>query len=105
LRVCPKCGFIDPPEWRNSKFSPWIEVIYFDDLKQLHPELAEKLETNPRVTDKDYEYYKAPKSVYAQRKWIEIAKHEKKFFSVYIERVNHKKPRDANQKKLLEIEK
>ena len=101
MRVCPKCGYVDPPAWRNSKFSPWIEVIHFDDLKRLQPEIAEKLKKQPRITDEHYEYYKAPKSVYAQRKWIEIAKHEKKFFSIYVERANHAKTKNKGKQKKL----
>jgi len=58
MRVCPKCGYVDPPEWRHSRFSYWIDLCNWIDFKKLHLELAKELERNPKIVveDKNYLY-------------------------------------------------
>jgi len=40
MRVCPNCGYTDPPAWKHSKYSYWIDNCLTEDFKQLHPELV-----------------------------------------------------------------
>ena len=57
MRVCPKCGYTDPPYWRHSKFSSWIDLCEYEDFKEMHPDLAQRLEDGEQnVEDKDYVY-------------------------------------------------
>jgi len=58
MRVCPKCKYVDPPEWRHSKFSYWIDFCLWEDFKKLKPELAKDLENHPMavIEDEDYLY-------------------------------------------------
>jgi len=56
MRVCPKCGFVDPPQWKHSKYSYWIDNIRLEDFRELYPELAKELEANKTAKDKDYVY-------------------------------------------------
>lgn len=56
MRVCPKCGFIDPPQWKHSKYSYWIDNIRLEDFRELYPELAKELEATLTARDKDYIY-------------------------------------------------
>jgi uncharacterized protein (DUF849 family) len=56
VRVCPHCGFIDPPEWKHSKYSYWIDNIRLEDFQALYPELAKELLASKSARDKDYIY-------------------------------------------------
>ena len=56
MRVCPKCGFVDPPEWKHSKYSYWIDNCLFEDFQQLNPELAKELEKAGNARDIYYIY-------------------------------------------------
>lgn len=56
MRVCPKCGFIDPPEWKHAKWSYHIDTISLDNFKQLYPELTKKLLESGLVEDPHYVY-------------------------------------------------
>jgi len=57
MRVCPKCGFVDPPEWRHSRYSYWIDFCKTEDFKCLEPEMAKELLNGKKtVEDKNYVY-------------------------------------------------
>lgn len=64
MRVCPKCGFVDPPEWRHSRYSYWIDFTFWDDFERMQPQISEKLKGSMGkkvVEDKDY-LFKTDKS-------------------------------------------
>ena len=56
MRVCPKCGFVDPPEWKHSKYSYWIDNCTLDDFRHLEPELAKIIEVKGSAEDQNYVY-------------------------------------------------
>ena len=56
MRVCPQCGYIDPPEWKHSKYSYWIDNCIFEDFENLNPDLAKVLLENKFTEDKYYFY-------------------------------------------------
>jgi hypothetical protein len=56
MRVCPKCGFIDPPEWKHVKWSYHIDSCSLDNFQRLHLELAEKLLKSDLTEDSLYVY-------------------------------------------------
>ena len=56
MRVCPKCGFVDPPEWKHSKYSYWIDNIRVEDFRRLSPTLAKILEAQGFGEDEYYIY-------------------------------------------------
>ena len=56
MRVCPKCGFVNPPEWKHSKWSYWRDTCLLDDLKNLNPSLAKGLEAQGHAKDENYVY-------------------------------------------------
>lgn len=62
LRVCPKCAYVDPPEWRHSKFSYWIDFCQYEDFKKLHPKLAMDLEANPKLAEDKHYIYRLTKT-------------------------------------------
>jgi hypothetical protein len=56
MRVCPHCGFVDPPEWRHSKYSYWIDWTELDEFKQLEPALVETIIKTGKTEDTNYVY-------------------------------------------------
>ena len=69
MRVCPKCGYIDPPEWKHCKYSYHIDNISFDNFKQLYPELAKNFKRGGDLTeDKDYVYRLTKTELFVSRK-------------------------------------
>ena len=56
MRVCPKCGFIDPPEWKHAKWSYHIDTISLENFERLYPNLTEELLQTGFTEDKDYVY-------------------------------------------------
>ena len=49
MRVCPQCGFIDPPAWRSSIASRNIDFCKLEDFESMLPALAEKLKIEEAV--------------------------------------------------------
>ena len=71
MRVCPKCGYVDPPYWRHSRFSYWLDIIEVENLALVKPELAKILKKEKKgfvVEDKDYYYRKGKNGVFVERK-------------------------------------
>jgi len=99
MRICPKCGFVDPPEWKNLHFQLYHEYMIFDDFQRLYPQLAARLKQNPKIIfdDKKQNAYHLTKAGYVHRVPAYLITDEKKWFhasSLY------EKPKDPFQKKL-----
>ena len=56
MRVCPKCGHVDPPEWKHRRGSYWIDSITWENFQRLHPDLAGQISVNVLVEDEHYFY-------------------------------------------------
>jgi hypothetical protein len=41
MRVCPKCGYEDPPIWRNTLRRLYTDHCHIEDLKIWEPQLAQ----------------------------------------------------------------
>ena len=69
MRVCPKCGFIDPPHWKHCKWSYYIDGITFENFKLLYPNLGLKLKRPKDITeDKDFVYRLTKTGLVVERK-------------------------------------
>jgi len=69
MRICPKCGYTDPPEWRHSKYSYWIDFCTWEDFKRLHPGLSEKLKCpGEKIEDENFVYRRNQNGRYVERK-------------------------------------
>lgn len=66
MRVCPKCGYCDPPHWKNVKYSYYIEAITAENFKLLHPKMSELIEKEV-VVDDEYYCYRLTKN----KRWVE----------------------------------
>lgn len=75
MKVCSKCGFVDPPYWLPSHWRI-TEYCRIDDLKQDQPDIAEKLESvNPmEVVSDQYYLYRMNESGFVERIWIKLGK-------------------------------
>jgi len=56
MRVCPKCGYVDPPIWRQSAFHQTISFTEISNIEYENPEIAIKLKENNRISDGVYAY-------------------------------------------------
>jgi len=115
LRVCPKCKYIDPPEWKHTKYSYHIDNISLENFQRLYPHLAKNLKTGGDITeDEDYYYRLVKTKLWVSRKakieWTET----NPFGAEKYEKFDHKFLKDVhdyrkywsavhpNQTKLLE---
>jgi hypothetical protein len=62
MRVCPECGHVDPPEWRHSRYSYWIDFCDIDHFKALHPELHKRLMSGEKLVEDRYYIYRLTKN-------------------------------------------
>jgi len=105
MRVCPKCGFHDPPEWKNLHFQLYHEYITFEDFQQLYPTLAERLleiqkaAGTKNIIFDEYTAYHLTKAGYVHRVPKELCPEGKWFHASNL----YEKPKDPFQKKLLEV--
>jgi len=56
MRVCHKCGAVDPPEWKHVKWSYYIDACSFENFEMLYPNLAKTLLKEGTASDKHYAY-------------------------------------------------
>lgn len=105
MKVCPECGYEDPPCWRPGvPKRRAIDVCTIDDLDIWQPELAKKLRSDNEVFTKYYAYRlrpsgwvtRRPMTLYKQMKWREPPM--EKVARKYI----RSKSRDSRQKPLFE---
>ena len=67
MRVCPKCGYIDPPEWKHIPFSYYLDGCAFEEFKLIKPNLASQI-INGLVDDDIYVYRLSKNKRWVQRK-------------------------------------
>jgi len=57
MRVCPKCKYVDPPEWRHSKYSYWIDFCDAQHFLEMNPLLHDALMKGAKIVeDSNYVY-------------------------------------------------
>ena len=62
MRVCPKCGYVDPPEWRHSKYSYWIDFCEVYGFEKLYPKLHTELVRGVKLVEDKYYLYRITKN-------------------------------------------
>lgn len=90
MRICPKCGHVDPEWWRPAAFHQHIDYAQLDVISQFEPEVFEALKGKPAGTVvfiEPFAYWKSPKSETIRR--CSIEDYELKGKSVPQERVSH----------------
>ena len=76
MRVCPKCGFVEPMHWRPTtwKSAQYIDCCRLSDLEYNEPEFAERLKKEGELIEGHYAYRITKPGVWVYRRWIEIFK-------------------------------
>jgi hypothetical protein len=79
MRVCEKCGYIEPIEWRPTtwKSAQYIDCCRLEDLQNLDPELASDLKRAHNTTEATiikgmYAYRLTKPGVWVLRRWLPI---------------------------------
>jgi len=69
MRVCHKCGAIDPAEWKHTRFSYYIDYCTYENFVKLHSNLAKNLDGFGKQTDDlNYIYYRTKTGRFVLRK-------------------------------------
>ena len=114
MRVCPKCGYVDPQHWRRSfQRNPGgeIDICRIEDLQENEPQLTERLLNNRNVVLEEgcFAYLLGKKAVYVKRVWVQLYKWGgKSAFSIPYElkpRLEAQLRKTRGQTKLLEVTK
>lgn len=79
MRVCPKCGFKDPPYWRPAKMhnpSGDIDICRIDDLIFNESKLGKELDTqrDSVIEDEQYAYLLTKRARWVRRVSLQIFK-------------------------------
>lgn len=77
MRVCPKCGYRDPPYWRPAKMhnpSGDMDIARIDDLQMWQPKIAEKLlaKRGEPITNSHFAYLIGKRAVWVKRIAIDV---------------------------------
>lgn len=88
MRVCPKCGFQDSPNWENCRFKRDLMVMRLETFKKEYPHLAKRIEEEKYVRDGQFVYHKT--KLYVLRK--EPADFNQPFWELF--EAHKKAPRD-----------
>ena len=75
MKVCPKCGFVNPDYWLPSRWRI-TEYCRIDDLQQDQPTITKKLlSLKPKevIVDKFYAY-RMNEAGFVERVWIQLYK-------------------------------
>ena len=101
MRVCPGCGYVDPPEWRQVPWKFDVDGCHTEDFARLHPEQYQQLMNGHKVVfDDDFAYRFSGKSKkFVWRVWRKLYEWGgKSAFNVPMESVIHN--RDPFQTRL-----
>ncbi len=79
MRVCPKCGYRDPPYWRPGKMrnpSGDMDIARIDDLEIFESKIAEQLlaARTEVAVDEHYAYYLGKRAVWVKRVALQVYK-------------------------------
>lgn len=104
MRACPKCGHVDPPEWRQVPWKFDTDHCWTEDFEKLHPAEYEQLMRGHEVVCDEHFCYrfsgKSRKVVW--RVWKKMFEWGgKSAFNIPMEAAEHK--RDPFQKQLMEL--
>ena len=76
MRECPKCGYVDPPYWRNRLFDYEVDICKLEDLEHIDTDLMIELlltERGKSVFKSPY-VYKLTKTGWVYRIWESLFK-------------------------------
>jgi hypothetical protein len=71
LRVCPRCGFEDPPYWRQNRWVSSVDYSRVEDVLEDYPWLANMRPGEERSDVYNY-YYRGKKNPYFIYRWPKV---------------------------------
>lgn len=69
MRECPKCHYLDAPNWRPPRWQPDLDYCRFDEFQDILPDLAIKLLPGKTVEDELYVYRRSKTGKFVYRVW------------------------------------
>jgi endogenous inhibitor of DNA gyrase (YacG/DUF329 family) len=63
MRKCPRCGFEEPPIWRNTAHRLYTQHCFLTDLEEWDRELADVLRVQKYVFRDGFKYRLSPKGI------------------------------------------
>jgi hypothetical protein len=71
--VCPRCGFADPPFWRQNRWVSSVSYCRIEDFQE-YPDYSEFKDIRPgqTVSDKYCYYYRGKKQHLYVYRWLKI---------------------------------
>jgi hypothetical protein len=73
MRVCPKCGFIEPQYWRNDRYKRDVQICAITDIEFDDPKLALAIKEGEKgnYDDGTFNYHLTKKGYVVRRANIE----------------------------------
>ena len=74
MRICPKCGHVDPIWWRPAAYHPEFDYAHLEALEAMDLELYKiisSLRPGELTQQGPYLYWKSSRSETVRRVWIE----------------------------------
>lgn len=70
MRICPKCGYSDPPIWKVTRYRVHCDYARIEDFREYYPRI--KIEKGERVSDGLYVYKRSSKGdgLYVERQCL-----------------------------------
>jgi len=102
MRVCPKCGYHDPPIWKTTRYRVHCDYARIEDFKAYYPHI--KIEKGQKISDGLCAYKRSSKGdgLYVERQSL---RDNPDALTRWIPDFETHHTFDPTQKKLLEIEK
>ena len=104
MRVCPKCGYTDPPYWRNKKHNMYTDYCRIDELEMWDPEFAEIIKAKKNIKVNGYIYHLTRTGQYIYRIHERDSFNGKSWREPEQEKHLAKRIIPLNQRRLLECE-
>lgn len=68
MRVCPKCGFVDPQCWRQNRWVSGVDYCRIEDFQKEYPLLAD-IRPGQESEDEHCYYYRGKKQPAFVYRW------------------------------------
>ena len=71
MKVCPKCGYVDPQCWRQNRWVSNVDYTRVEDFVQYYPGMAE-LQPGCTTSDEYNYYYRGKRNPYFVYRWPKV---------------------------------
>jgi len=71
MRVCPKCGFVDPPCWRQNRWISYVDYARVEDFWEQYPAMVD-IQPGHETSDEYNYYYRGRRNPYYVYRWPKV---------------------------------